>query len=48
MFMKSFMKFLVTLIVVALIGYVVYYVCIINKNNFNELCDNRFSKLSSI
>ena len=35
--MKSFMKFLVTLIVVALIGYVVYYVCIINKNNKNPI-----------
>ena len=38
--MKSFMKFLVTLIVVALIGYVVYYVCIINKNTQN-LIENK-------
>lgn len=35
--MKSFMKFLVTLIVVALIGYVVCYVCIINKNTQNPI-----------
>ena len=35
--MKSFMKFLVTLIVIALIGYVVYYVCIINKNTQNPI-----------
>ena len=35
--MKSFMKFLVTLIVVALIGYVVYYVCITNKNTQNPI-----------
>ena len=30
--MKSFMKFLVTIIVIALLGYVVYYVCVINKD----------------
>ena len=35
--MKSFMKFLVTLIVIALIGYVVYYVCVINKNTQNPI-----------
>ncbi len=35
--MKSFMKFLVTLIVIALIGYVVYYVCVINKSTQNPI-----------
>lgn len=35
--MKSFIKFLVTLIVVALVGYVVYYVCVINKNTQNPI-----------
>lgn len=35
--MKSFIKFLVTLIVVALVGYVVYYVCVINENTQNPI-----------
>ena len=35
--MKSFMKFLVTIIVIALLGYVVYYVCVINKNTQNSI-----------
>lgn len=38
--MKSFMKFLATILVVALIGYVVYYMCIINKPS-NEPIENK-------
>lgn len=38
--MKSFMKFLATILVVALIGYVVYYMCIINKPS-NEPIKNK-------
>lgn len=38
--MKFFMKFLVTILVVALVGYVVYYFCVINKPQ-NELIENK-------
>lgn len=38
--MKFFMKFLVTILVVALVGYVVYYFCVINKPQ-NELIGNK-------
>lgn len=38
--MKFFMKFLVTILVVTLVGYVVYYLCIVNKPE-NELLENK-------
>ena len=43
--MKSFMKFIVTIIVIALIGYIVYYLVINNTEGLNNTSGDFISSL---